>query len=359
MGRDHREPGAPRPRRASRLIGLLATLAVGGAAPTFVGAQAAPDAATSEPTPTPGRSVVVQVDNDEFAGLNKRDRWYSQGLRLHVFSPLPSNDRARALLDTWCAWQVCGPGMVASQRWSIGQNTYTQNDRTLSAPDPQDRRNAGWLHLSGALLLESSVQTRMLEAQVGVIGPASLAGRVQNQWHRWLGVSSVSGWDAQLRPRAGLQIQVVQEQRWPLLGTRADLVGRLFGSLGTVAGQAGVGLTLRVGDRLSGTATYAEAQAATGRLDTGGRWSLQAGGAIRGVAYDRLIDGPVYGVPAQIRAAPWVGELHLAATVSPAPGWALRFALMRRSIDFDSTAVEQGRFKPQTIGSIQASLPLP
>jgi hypothetical protein len=46
------------------------------------------------------------------------------------------------------------------------------------------------------------------------------------------------------------------------------------------------------------------------------------------------------------------------ATLAPLPDWQLRFALIRRSIDFDSIAVSQGRFKPQTFGVIQASVAL-
>jgi hypothetical protein len=51
-----------------------------------------------------------------------------------------------------------------------------------------------------------------------------------------------------------------------------------------------------------------------------------------------------------------VAEAHLGATVAPAPGWQLRFALIRRTMEFDSEAVAQGRFKPQTFGTLQASV---
>ncbi|MBP8306002.1 MAG: lipid A deacylase LpxR family protein [Burkholderiaceae bacterium] len=321
-----------------------------------VHAQAQPG--LREPINDTRRSLAVQVDNDEFAGINKRDRWYSQAFRIHYFAAATADSWAGRAAARWCDWQACGAGTLVSRRWSLGQNAYTQNDRQLAAVDPYDRPTAGWLYASGAVLLESADETRMLELQLGVIGPASGAEQLQNHWHRVLGVDAVRGWSSQLRPRAGAQLQLLQERRYPLIGDRLDLVGRAALSVGSVSGQASVGAVLRLGDRLSGTATAAEAQSATGRIASGGVWSVQAGVALRAVAYDRLIDGPAFGYDPQVRRVPWVGEVHVGATLAPLPDWQLRFALIRRSIDFDSVAVSQGRFKPQTFGVIQASVAL-
>ncbi|MBP6814095.1 MAG: lipid A deacylase LpxR family protein [Burkholderiaceae bacterium] len=344
--------GLPAPLLAQHVLAQIAQAPF----PQGLAAPARPE--TSAPGKSAGRSLSVQFDNDEFAGLNRRDRWYSQAFRIHYFAAATADSWAGQAARRWCDWQACAPGTDASRRWSLGQNAYTQNDRNLPAVDPYDRPTAGWLYASGALLLESASETRMLELQLGVIGPASGAERLQNRWHSLLGVDSVRGWSSQLRPRAGVQLQLLQERRYPLLGDRLDLVGRASLSIGSVSGQASVGAVLRLGDRLAGTATAAEAQAATGRIASGGLWSVQAGVALRGVAYDRLIDGPAFGYDPQVRHAPWVGEVHLGATLAPMPDWHLRFALIRRSIDFDSSAVAQGRFKAQTFGVIQASVVL-
>jgi hypothetical protein len=320
------------------LSGLLLTLAAAG-----VSAQ----------------TLSVQVDNDEFAGLNKHDRWYSQSLRGHWFRPALADGPVARMADAWCGLQACDAGATRTARWSIGQTLFMQNQRRLPAHDPDDRPMAGWLFASAAALIESRDQTRLAELQVGVTGPASLAEWVQTRWHRdVLRVEPALGWDHQLRPRLGVQWQLAHEQRWPLLGQHLDVVGRAGGTLGTLQGQALVALSLRLGDRLSGTAMPLEASAATGRLDTGGRWSVQAGGAVRAVGWDRFIDGPLYGAVSRARPAPWVAEAHLGATLAPTPAWRLRFALVRRTMEFDSEAVAQGRFRPQTFGTLQASVDL-
>ncbi|MEI8302460.1 MAG: lipid A deacylase LpxR family protein [Burkholderiales bacterium] len=303
------------------------------------------------------QTLSVQVDNDEFAGLNRHDRWYSQSLRAHWFRPALADGPVTRMADAWCALQACDAGAMRSARWSIGQTIFMQNQRRLAAHDPLDRPMAGWLFASAASLVESRDQTRLAELQVGVTGPASLAEWVQTRWHRdVLHVDPALGWEHQLRPRLGVQWQLAHEQRWPLLGQHLDLVGRAGGTLGTLQGHALAALSLRVGDRLAGTAMPLEASAATGRIGTGGRWSVQAGGALRLVGWDRFIDGSLYGAASRARPAPWVAEAHLGATVAPAPGWQLRFALVRRTMEFDSEAVAQGRFKPQTFGTLQASV---
>ncbi len=347
--------------RVLLVAGLLASFAglaaaQTGAAPT--GNAPTATAPTGVPADPRGSSLTLQFDNDEFAGVNKWDRWYTQAFRIHHFAAAGHDSLADQAARLWCAWQPCAAGALVTRRWSLGQNTYTQNLRNLPVVDVNDRPTAGWLYASGAMLLESGNETRMVELQLGVIGPASGAEHLQNQWHRLLGANRVRGWSSQLRPHAGVQLQLVQERRYPMIGDRVDLIGRASLSVGSVSGQAAVGAVLRIGDRLSGTATAAEAQAATGRIASGGLWSVQAGLNVRAVAYDRLVDGPTFGYDTQVRHAPWVGEMQLGATLSPTADWHLRFALIRRTIDFDSIAVAQGRFKPQTFGVVQVSMPL-
>jgi lipid A 3-O-deacylase len=317
-----------------------------------------PEAAVpSPPAPVSRRAFALQVDNDEFASPNRYDRWYSQSIRLHAFDEAPAGGLARRLADGWCAWQACASDAAVNRRFSLGQSLYMQHARRMSAPDPQDRPMAGWLWLSGALLVESRDETRMAEWQLGLTGPGAFAEPVQRFWHqRVLGVDPALGWDHQLRPQLGAQLQLAQARRWPLAGEHLDLVGRAEAGAGTLVGHAGLGLSLRVGDRLAGTAMPAETRLATGRVGAGGRWMLQAGLSVRAVAWDRLIDGPTFGHVSQARHAPWVAEGHLGAAIEPQPGWRVGFALLRRSLDFRSEATRAGRFGPQTYGAITVSV---
>lgn len=316
-------------------------------------------AARAQPAVTTPRGVVLQVDNDEFASPNRYDRWYSQSIRLHAFDEAPAGGLTRRLADDWCAWQGCAADAAVSRRFSLGQSLYMQHERRLPVPDPQDRPMAGWLWLSGALLVESRDETRMAEWQLGLTGPGALAEPVQRFWHRQvLGVDPALGWDHQLRPRLGAQLQLMQARRWPLAGQYLDLVGRAEAGAGTLTGHAGLGLSLRLGDRLAGTAMPAETRLATGRVGAGGRWMLQAGLSVRGIAWDRLIDGPTYGDASQARHAPWAVEGHVGAALEPRPGWRVGFALLRRSLDFRSEATRAGRFGPQSYGAITVAIDL-
>jgi hypothetical protein len=343
--------GAGRPRRGA----VLHRLALAGALAAS-GALLATSAARASGVPA-AAGVALQVDNDEFASPNRHDRWYSQSIRLHVFEPAPVDGLARRLAGGWCDRQACPTDTAVSQRFSLGQSLYMQHDRRLASPDPQDRPMAGWLWLSGALLVESRDETRMAEWQLGLTGPGALAEPVQRFWHqRVLGVDPALGWDHQLRPRLGAQLQLAQARRWPLAGEHLDLVGRVDAGAGTLFGHAGLGLSLRVGDRLAGTVMPAETRLATGRVGAGGRWMLQAGLALRGVAWDRLIGGPAFGYASQVRHAPWVAEGHLGAALEPVAGWRVGVALLRRSLDFTSAATRAGRFGPQTYGAITVSV---
>jgi hypothetical protein len=345
-----RRRGAGRPSRGA----VLRRLALAGVLASSGALLATSDARASD---VPAAVVAVQVDNDEFASPNRHDRWYSQSIRLHVFEPVPADGLARQLAAGWCERQACPTDAAVSQRFSLGQSLYMQHDRRLRAPDAQDRPMAGWLWLSGALLVESRDETRMAEWQLGLTGPGALAEPVQRFWHqRVLGVDPALGWDHQLRPRLGAQLQLAQARRWPLAGEWLDLVGRADATVGTLWGQGGLGLSVRVGDRLAGTAMPAETRLATGRVGAGGRWMLQAGFALRGVAWDRLIDGPAFGYASQARHAPWIAEGHLGAALEPVAGWKIGVALLRRSLDFTSAATRAGRFGPQTWGAITLSV---
>lgn len=351
-------------RALARALALAAALGAVGAPVMAAQSDGSPaqsvrsDAAAPSPLPPVSRhAFALQVDNDEFASPNRHDRWYSQSIRLHAFDEAPPDGLTRRLAAGWCAWQACAAGAAVNRRFSLGQSLYMQHERRLTAPDPQDRPMAGWLWLSGGLLVESRDETRMAEWQLGLTGPGAFAEPVQRFWHRQvLGVDPALGWDQQLRPRLGAQLQLMQARRWPLAGEHLDLVGRAEAGAGTLLGHAGVGLSLRVGDRLAGTAMPAETRLATGRVGAGGRWMLQAGLSVRGVAWDRLIDGPTYGHVSQARHAPWVAEAHLGASLEPRPGWRVGVALLRRSLDFRSEATRAGRFGPQSYGAITVAV---
>ena len=65
------------------------------------------------------QTLSVQVDNDEFAGLNKHDRWYSQSLRAHGFRPALADGPVARMADAWCGLQACDAGATRTARWSM------------------------------------------------------------------------------------------------------------------------------------------------------------------------------------------------------------------------------------------------
>ncbi len=298
------------------------------------------------------RSLVLQVDNDEFAGFDPHDRWYTSGLYAAAIFGMQAGGAAHRLLDAWCGPIRCAGDGEALGFIALGQNLYTQADRKRTTMLPGDRPVAGWLYLRGGGVMDGPRRHDMVAFEIGITGPGAMGRRIQNAIHDIIDVERVPGWAHQLRPRTGVALRVQSSRRFPL-GDQADLVaeGRLH--LGNLNTHLGAGLGLRFGRALDGARLPAEASDAAPGVRSPAGWHGVVGLRARAVVFDGLIEGPAFGYSPTTRARPFVLEGFAGIGYRFARDAELAFTLSRRSADFSGDTIPHGSLTGHTVGAIR------
>ncbi len=196
------------------------------------------------------RIVSLIYENDIFYNT---DQHYTNGVRVSWLSGL--NDVPEFLREAAAASPLFPEHGDARVEYALGQNMYTPSDITLASPPEDDRPYAGWLYGSVGLIAENGSRLHQLELQIGVVGPASLAGDTQKFVHRYLTDSDEpQGWDTQLPNEPTFQLNYLRS--WRALasigdqGFGADLTPQFGLALGTVHDHIETGVMLRLGRNL-------------------------------------------------------------------------------------------------------------
>lgn len=294
----------------------------------------------TNPTPDEQRNIFTfQVENDFFNRFSPTDRDYTNGLRLGWLSPaLPDLSDGLASLTSIPTFFGEAPANSVTRRFgiSLGQNLYTPDDLTTSAPILNDRPYAAWLYGSFALQQtykrrdeksgkEEPVRLDTLQLDLGVVGPAAGGEFVQNNFHRLIGNSSSNGWANQLHnePTIGLTF----ERRWrdrpgglleePKL--EYDFVPRMGAALGNVATYGSVGGTVRIGKELRDDFGPARARPALpgseGFIGDGFGWYFFVGAGGEAWARNIFLDGNTDGNSLRVTRRPFVGEGQAGFTI--------------------------------------------
>ena len=147
----------------------------------------------------------VQEDNGNLAvwvpSHRRSDDNYTQGLRVTSDVPHPWKLFARVL----------GPAADgdsrATQQFAFGQEIYTPTRDPID-PHPGQRPYAGWLYGELSTSVATGARWRSFSTDLGVIGPPSLAGWVQNTFHEITRLGPpVPGWRHQLAFEPGLIVR--------------------------------------------------------------------------------------------------------------------------------------------------------
>ena len=230
----------------------------------------------------------------------------------------------------------------------IGQEMYTPEDLAIHAPIPDDRPYGGWLHVGLALegrALDADADRRrdrrdLLEVDLGVVGPASLAEPSQDVAHRILEIPGAEGWDNQLKNEPALQ--AAWERRWRLLrgGLGGDWSAEALpiarARAGTVRVDAAAGALGRIGwnvPRDFGPTPVDGTGLAKGAPRARPSAYLFAGGEARGVVHDLFVEGGTFRGGPSATATNFVHD----ATAGIAAGWgnlSAEFAMTWRSPEF-------------------------
>lgn len=244
---------------------------------------------------------------------------------------------------------------------SLGQDIYTQNDRTQTEPNPDDRPVAGLLYLQGGRSLRQATTRTDIRLEAGVTGPASFGEQSQDAIHAVLGVDQVPLWRNQLRPRLGLNLHLncLRQYRFADAGFRSTTLNTHYGlSAGNLLSQARIGVSVAFGPDAQRLHVPQIARHVNPVREPIRRWVFGAGVGVRAVFFDALVDGDAYGYASRVESKRWQGDVFVSLSVAIGENWQVSYTLTRRSLDFDGPGVAAQGFKPQTIGLIAIEAPL-
>ncbi|MEQ9447688.1 MAG: DUF2219 family protein, partial [Rhodospirillaceae bacterium] len=182
------------------------------------------------------RYIEFRNDND-FWVPGGTDRYYTNGLFAKVIYPGEGPWWPGFMDDVLAFAGGCGADgedcTSKSRGYGINQYMFTPRDITETAFIPTDHPYAGYLSLSALYFADklgaSGCKTfgdcvfNEFEAQLGVIGEESLAGKVQVWWHtQVLNIDRPNGWAHQLKDSVGGTLRM--KRAWPV---RQDILSGL------------------------------------------------------------------------------------------------------------------------------------
>ncbi len=193
--------------------------------------------------------LFSQTDQDYTNGI--RASWVSPDLEDYIDDPqIPQ--AIKQINRKLTFFHKSHRGLQRNIIVSLGQTMYTPRDRMATELIEDDRPYAGWLYSSFSFQSKNDVQLDTVEAQFGVIGPASLAEQAQNFIHDLRGFDRFLGWDNQLGNEPGLLF--LWEHKHKLVKPTADpenlsydFIGHTGVALGNVAAYLNIGAEFRVG----------------------------------------------------------------------------------------------------------------
>ncbi len=190
------------------------------------------------------------IENDMFGGNS--DRNYTHGTRLSWLSDegdVPDWVREAAL--QFPLFPIDGRLRAG---YALGQNIYTPEN--ISEPNliTSDRPYAGWLYVGVGMTSDTGARLDNLELDIGVVGPASLAGRAQRLVHRVIDSPMPRGWSNQLHNEPGIVLNY--ERKWrnnydiDFHDLGFDFTPHIGASIGNIYTLGAVGGTIRFGHDL-------------------------------------------------------------------------------------------------------------
>ncbi len=181
------------------------------------------------------KELTLITENDNY-NLTKKDRYYSNGFFLRY---------------QWLSRQL--PATVAARlhRVEAGQMIFNPflNRRSLEQVlERQDRPYAGWLYASyGQTNVRSNKRIVQFDATLGVLGPAAKGKEVQTNYHKFIGLYKLYGWENQLQNEVGVNASV--RYYHPIIpstnNVRLHAAGKA--SIGNTFTNAAMGVLLQLG----------------------------------------------------------------------------------------------------------------
>lgn len=179
--------------------------------------------------------IGIQTDNDSYLA-NGSDRYYTNGLFFYFHHALPVKNTDSTSLQN----KILG--------FELGQKMFNPQTGQIPAPGFVDRPFAGYLYVASTLnLLFKNESNIKLSAQLGIIGPSSLAGVAQTWLHRTFGLYQIIGWQYQIKNDPELNLSM-EYNKLLARGSWADISLSSYANLGNGFTGAGAGPLLRLGN---------------------------------------------------------------------------------------------------------------
>lgn len=281
----------------------------------------------------------LKVENDIIA--TGSDGHYTNGFEL-MRSFEPDGDHwSRRFAETVPGWAADEVDNIA---YRLGHQIYTPNDIERAGLIEDDRPYAGLLF--AGLSIHSTTQhdgwrgTSGLHLDLGIVGPAAGAERVQRRVHDVTDSDEPKGWDNQLRNEPF--VNLAYQHRWWLQQRFAGLefeygpsAGFSFGNLYTY-GSAGLGLRIGKGlARSFSIPAVAPAQSGSMFFDQGGgfAWNIFANVEGRYMAHNMLLEGNTFKSSHSVDSREWVGDAKAGVALTW-NSWQLAFASVWRTREF-------------------------
>ena len=296
-------------------------------------------------------SFFFYLENDLFTGT---DQHYTNGIKIVLLSAdLDDFTRCRFLPSAVGGFLnklplFNRPGYKKNVGLSVGQNMYTPENIKTNTPDKHDRPYAGLSYIAGFLQSKSRHQLDIVELDIAVVGPSSLAGDVQKLIHRITWSQKPRGWHSQLKNEIGFAFS--WQHRWRVLslttpsGLGMDLLPHIGFTAGTLTVMGNVGSSLRFGYQLPldfGPSLILPGNAVSpptgqvGSLEKNNNFSFSvfATADALAVAWSMLLEGNTYSRNTNIKKEPLVGNLGLGASIGYR-SFILTYTLVLRTKEF-------------------------
>ncbi|MBB2159760.1 lipid A deacylase LpxR family protein [Gluconacetobacter sacchari] len=200
------------------------------------------------PPADPRSIITLQDENASISTASLTDRYYVNGLRLGYTSPT----------DITPGWmQRLGHAIwgAGRQRFAIdiAQSMFTPGDTSVAPPAPYDRPYAGLLQATATLIQDSRTTRDILSFSLGVMGPGSGAGDLQDGFHNVIGQGHDAGWHDQLPNQAVGEVMAQRTWRLPLArlaGMQVDVLPAATIAAGNVRSYGQASALFRIGQGL-------------------------------------------------------------------------------------------------------------
>ncbi len=145
----------------------------------------------------------IRIDNDFFVPFGNTDKYYTFGQKFFYRRRIENANRFFSGLDRLFKAERS----IKIIEFELGQEAYTPGNSNKTEFNQYDRPFAGWLYFGSYISTITDNNIIKLGVEVGIVGPSSFAGKVQNYFHEKISNEALKGWMYQVQNRVGINFK--------------------------------------------------------------------------------------------------------------------------------------------------------